>query len=104
MRRNIKGRLVPNISMLVVIALVPVLAACSGSNVVLASDVLSITKELNCVCGTCDEILSECDCEEAVKLTDIVKKGLSRGHSAEQIVQDLVGLYGQRVVVAASHT
>ena len=75
------------------------LAACSSSNTVTASEIQSIANKLNCVCGNCDEILSECDCDTANKLTTTIEKGLSRGHSEEQIVQDLVQQYGQRVLV-----
>ena len=100
MRRNIKDKFVRKIFILAVIILVPVLSACSSSNTVLASDIQSIAKGLNCICGSCDEILSECDCETAQKLTAVIKKGLSRGHSEEQIVQDLTQQYGQRVIAS----
>ena len=98
MIENIKDRFVRKVFMSVAIILVPVLTACSGSNTVLASDIQSISEGLNCVCGSCDEVLSECDCEKAQELTAVIKKDLSRDHSEEQIVQDLVEQYGQRIL------
>ncbi|MDP2729332.1 MAG: cytochrome c-type biogenesis protein CcmH [Dehalococcoidales bacterium] len=83
---------------LALIILVLLFAACSVSNPVSASEILSVTSKLNCVCGNCDELLSECNCETATKLTGIVKKGLSRGQSEEEIVQNLVRQYGQQVL------
>ncbi len=99
---NIRNRFALPIVVLALIILVLILAACSNSNTVLASDIRSISEGLNCVCGACDEIVSECDCETAGKLTTQIKNGLSRGHSGEQIIQDLVKQYGQRILVAES--
>ena len=96
---NIIDNLTRKVSTLAVIILVVLLGACTSSNTVTASEIQSIANKLNCVCGSCDEILSECDCDTANKLTTIIEKGLSRGHSEEQIVQDLVQQYGQRVLV-----
>ena len=101
---NTRKRFVCTIVVSVLISLVLILAACSSSNTVLASDIRSISEGLNCVCGSCDEIVSECDCETAEKLTTQVKNGLSRGHSEEQIIQDLVKQYGQRILAAESNT
>ncbi|MFC1987166.1 cytochrome c-type biogenesis protein CcmH [Chloroflexota bacterium] len=70
----------------------------------LASDIRSISEGLNCVCGGCDDILSECSCETAGELTTQIREDLSRGHSEEQIVQDFVQQYGQRVLVEKSHS
>ncbi len=96
---NIINNLTRKVSTLAVIILVLLLAACTSSNIVTASEIQSIANKLNCVCGSCDEILSECDCDTANKLTTTIEKGLSRGHSEEQIIQDLVQQYGQRVLV-----
>ena len=84
---------------LALIVLMPVLTSCSSSNAVAASDIKNIARKVNCICGTCDLILSECDCETAKQQIAMIKKGLSRGQSAEQIMQDLVVQYGQRVLV-----
>ncbi len=99
---HITGRFAHSVLILVSVVLALLLAACSNSNTVLASDIRSISEGLNCVCGACDEIVSECDCETAEKLTTQIKNGLSRGHSGEQIIQDLVRQYGQRILVAES--
>ncbi len=101
---NIKNRFACTIAVLALITLVLIPAACSNSNTVLPSDIRSISEGLNCVCGSCDEIVSECDCETAEKLTTQVKNGLSRGHSEEQIIQDLVKQYGQRILATESNT
>ncbi len=101
---NIRNKFARSIVVLAVIILVLILAACSSSNTVLASDIRSISEGLNCVCGSCDEIVSECDCETAEKLTTQIKNGLSKGRSEEQIIQDLVQQYGQRILVAESNT
>lgn len=100
---NIRNRFAGTIVVLALIILVLSLAACSSSKTVLASDIRSISEGLNCVCGSCDEIVSECDCETAEKLTTQIKDGLSRGHSEEQIIQDLVKQYGQRILAAESN-
>ncbi len=101
---NIGNRFACTRVVLALIILVLILAACSNSNTILASDIRSISEGLNCVCGSCDEIVSECDCETAEKLTTQIKNGLSRGHSEEQIIQDLVKQYGQRILAAESNT
>ncbi len=95
---NIINNLTRKVSILAVIILV-VFAACASSNTVTASEIQSIASKLNCTCGSCDEILSECHCDTANNATTIIEKGLSRGHSEEQIVQDLVQQYGQRILV-----
>ena len=100
---NIRNRFACTIVVSALIILVLILAACSNSNAVLASDIRSISEGLNCVCGSCDLIVSECDCETAEKLTTQVKNGLSSGHSEEQIIQDLVKQYGQRILATKSH-
>ena len=96
---NIRNRSAYTIFVLALITLVLILAACSNSNIVLSSDVQHISERLNCVCGGCDDIVSECECETAEKLTSQIEKGLSKGHSEEQIIQDLVKQYGQRILV-----
>jgi cytochrome c-type biogenesis protein CcmH/NrfF len=101
---NIRKRFACTIVVSALISLVLILAACSNSNTVLASDIRSISEGLNCVCGSCDEIVSECDCETAEKLTTQVRDGLSRGHSEEKIILDLVKQYGQRILAAESNT
>ena len=101
---NPKNRFAGAIVVLASISLVSVLAACSSSNSVSASDIRSISQELNCVCGACDLIVSECDCETAGKLTTQIRNGLARGHSEEQIIQDLVQQYGQRILAVESNT
>ena len=101
---NISNGFTRTIIVLVSMILVLILAACSTSGSVLASDVQSISEELNCVCGGCEKVVSECDCETAAKLTTQIEKGLSRGHSEEQIIQDLVKQYGQRILATESNT
>ena len=101
---SIINNLTRNIFSVAVIIIVLVLTACSGSNTVAASEIQGIANKINCVCGNCDEIVSECDCETAVKFTTIIEKGLARGHSEERIVQDLVQQYGKRVLVEKSHS
>jgi cytochrome c-type biogenesis protein CcmH/NrfF len=99
-----KSRFACTIVVLALIISVLTVAACSNSNTVLASDIRNISEGLNCVCGACDKIVSECDCETAEMLTTQIKDDLSRGHSKEQIVQDLMEQYGQRVLVPKSNT
>ncbi len=96
---NIRNRFAGTVVVLVLIISGLILPACSNSNTVSASDVRSISTGLNCVCG-CDETVSECDCETAEQLTTQITKGLSSGHSEEQIIQDLVQQYGKRILVA----
>ncbi len=98
-RDNIRNRFAGTIIVLALIVSGLILAACSSSTV-LASDVRNISDGLNCICGSCDELVSECDCETAEQLTTQITKGLSSGHSEEQIIQDLVQQYGQRILVA----
>ncbi len=101
--RNIINNLTLKVSTLAVIILVPLLVSCSSSNTVAASDIQSIANQLNCTCG-CDEVLGECECDTAKKLTAQIEKGLSKGHSEEQIIQDLLRQYGQRVLAPKSNT
>jgi cytochrome c-type biogenesis protein CcmH/NrfF len=101
---TIRKRFVCTIVVSALISLVLIFAACSSSNTVLASDIRSISEGLNCVCGSCNEIVSDCDCETAEKLTTQIKNGLSRGHSEEQIILDLVKQYGQRILAVESNT
>ena len=100
---NIMNNLARKVSPLAVIMLVLLLAGCSSSNPVAVSEIQSIANKLNHVCGSCELIASECDCETAEKLTTSIEKGLSRGHSEEQVIQNLVQQYGQRVLVEKSH-
>ena len=66
--RNTMDRFALKISILAVIIMLPLLAACSGSNTVSARDVQIISQGLNGICGRCDEILSECDCVRALEV------------------------------------
>jgi len=91
--------LTPKIFTLALIVLILVLASCSSSNAVAASDIKNIAQNVNCVCGSCNLVLSECDCDTAKRQIAMIKQGLSRGQSEEQIMHDLVVQYGQRVLV-----
>ncbi|MFC1874191.1 cytochrome c-type biogenesis protein CcmH [Chloroflexota bacterium] len=103
--KNIKNRFARTVIGLALIIFVLIFAAaCSNSNTVSASDIRSISEGLNCVCGTCDKIVSECDCETAEKLNAQIKRGLSRGYPEERIVQDLVKQYGQRIQAVESNS
>ena len=101
--RNIRNRFA-GIIVVASIILVLILAACSGSSTVLASDIQSISERINCICGGCELTVSECHCETAEKMTNQIEKGLSKGHSKEQIVQDLMEQYGQRIIPAESNS
>ncbi|MFC1991733.1 cytochrome c-type biogenesis protein CcmH [Chloroflexota bacterium] len=84
------------ILVLVLLILIPVLAACSSTPVE-ESAVDNISNQLKCVCG-CDDILSECDCETAQEQKDVIRRGLSRGQSEQEIIQGLISKYGERVL------
>ncbi len=99
---NIRNKFTGTMVVLALIILVLILTACSNSNTVVASDIRSISAGLNCVCG-CDETVSECDFETAEQMTTQITEGLSRGHSGEQIIQDLVNQYGQRILAAEAN-
>ncbi len=101
---HITGRFAHSVLILVLVVLVLLLTACSNSNTVSASDIRNISEGLNCVCGSCALTVSECDCETAEKLTTQIKNGLSKGHSEEQIIQDLLKQYGQRILAVESNT
>ena len=81
-----------------IVMLMLLLVACSASYTVSASDVNRIAEEINCICGSCDLVVSDCDCERAEELTAVIEKRLSKGQSEQQIIQDLVQQYGQRVL------
>ena len=81
----------------VIMIMVPLIVGCSSPNTVSASDIQNISSKLNCPCGACDEVLSECECDQAVELTDLIRKRLSRGESEQQVVQFLADQYGQRI-------
>lgn len=99
MKNNIIINLATKIFTLALIVLIPVLVSCSSSNVVAASDIKNIGLKVNCVCDTCDLVVSNCDCETAKGQIAMITKGLSRGQSEEQIIRDLVVQYGQRVLI-----
>ena len=77
--------------------IIPVIVGCSSPTTVSASDIQNISSKLNCPCGACDEVLSDCECDQAAELTDLIRKRLSRGESEQQIVQFLAVQYGQRI-------
>ncbi len=77
--------------------IVLLIVGCSSPTTVSARDIQNISSKLNCPCGACTEVLSDCDCEQAAGLTDLIGKRLSRGESEQQIVQFLVDQYGQRI-------
>ena len=84
--------------------LTPILAACSSSSVSAAA-VTSIGLKVNCVCGGCDLTVITCNdnagqaCATANKQVVLIRKGLAAGHSQEQVLKDMVGVYGQRALV-----
>ena len=81
-----------------IVVLMLLLVACSASYTVLPSDINRVAENINCICGSCDLIVSDCDCERAEELTAVIEKRLSKGQSKQQIIQDLVQQYGQRVL------
>ncbi len=99
---NISHSLAGKVATLAIVVLALLLVACSGSNAVAASEIQSVASKVYCVCG-CNDILSQCDCDTAKQLTAQITKGLSSGHSEEQIIQDLVRQYGQRVLTPRSN-
>lgn len=86
------------------IVILPVLAACSGGSASAAA-VNRIGQKVNCVCGGCELTVVTCNhnaqgaCETAKKQVILIKKGLSSGKTDEQILKDMVGIYGQRALV-----
>ncbi|MFC2020851.1 cytochrome c-type biogenesis protein CcmH [Chloroflexota bacterium] len=90
-------KLTSKILALVLLILIPVLAACS-STPVSASAIHNVSKDLNCVCG-CGEILTDCDCETAQELNGVISNGLSKGQPEQDIVQGLIRQYGQRILI-----
>ncbi len=75
----------------------PLIVACSSPTPLSVSDIQNISSKLNCPCGSCTEVLSDCECDQAAELTDLIEKRLSRGESEQQIIQFLAVQYGQRI-------
>ncbi len=90
------SNLVRTIVVLVII-IVPLIVGCSSQTTVSAGDIQNISSKLNCPCGSCTEVLSDCECDQAAELTDLIGKRFSRGESEQQIVEFLVEQYGQRI-------
>ncbi len=93
---NMLSNLARTIIVLVII-IVSLIVGCSSPTTVSARDIQNISSKLNCPCGACAEVLSDCECDQAAELTDLIGKRLSRGESEQQIVQFLVNQYGQRI-------
>lgn len=85
-----------------VLLLTLLLVACSAPNVVSASEISKVAEKFNCICGSCDLLVADCDCERAIELTDVIKQRLSKGQPEQQIIQDLLRQYGQRVLATQS--
>jgi cytochrome c-type biogenesis protein CcmH/NrfF len=93
--------------MLRLLVLVPIIvvglltASCAGADKpTLAAT--RVTQQLMCQCGTCEEVLSECDCPTAVETTTSIEKKLAQGQSEERIIQSFVVQYGEKVLSANS--
>ena len=93
---NMISNLARTIIVLVII-IVSLIVGCSSQTTVSARDIQNISSKLNCPCGDCAHVLSDCDCDKAAELTDLIGKRLSRGESEQQIVQFLAVQYGQRI-------
>ena len=97
------NKLFPVAVIALALILVPLLSACS-STPVSAAAANSIGQKLNCVCGSCSLVASVCatssseDCATSKKQMSQIRKGLAAGHSEEQIIKDMLGIYGQRVL------
>ncbi|MFC2018446.1 cytochrome c-type biogenesis protein CcmH [Chloroflexota bacterium] len=82
---------------LAILALLPV--ACTGSDSISGATLVSdVTRELMCQCGTCTEVLIDCDCPVADEMTTLVETKLAQGQSAEQIILYHVNQYGEQVL------
>ncbi len=79
------------------IIILPLIVGCSSPTPVSVSDIQNISSKLNCPCSACTEVLSDCECDQAAELTDLIRKKLSQGESEQQIVQFLAVQYGQRI-------
>ena len=99
MKGDIKDNFSRRYLVLAVIILVPLLAACSGSTSVSASDVRAVSDGIICKCG-CSKVLSTCDCTDAEEMTALIEKNLAQGQSGEQVLQLLVDRYGRQVLPA----
>jgi cytochrome c-type biogenesis protein CcmH/NrfF len=78
-------------------AIVPLIGGCSSPSTVSALEIRNISSQLNCPCGDCTLVLSDCACDQAVEITDEIEKRLSRGESEQQIFQVFRILYGQGI-------
>lgn len=56
-----------------------------------------ITDKLICPCG-CTMIVSECKCQDAVKITGFVEEKMTGGATDEQILDALVENYGEKIL------
>ncbi|MFH1003319.1 MAG: cytochrome c-type biogenesis protein CcmH [Chloroflexota bacterium] len=81
---------------LVLVILMPLLAACGGSTSALAS---AISRGLICQCGECSEVLSACDCDFAGQMMALIEQKVANGQPAERILAGMVSQYGEQVLV-----
>lgn len=98
-KSNITNNSVRRFLVLALIIVVPLLAACTGSDAILVSN---ISEELICQCG-CAEVLSNCECSMADEMTALIEQKQAQGQSKEQIIQSFVDQYGEQVLAAPAN-
>ncbi len=70
----------------------PVVAYSAGAESLFAS--------LNCLCGTCNDILAECDCGEARQMKGYVDSLVETLTSESEVMDKIVEKYGPEVLVS----
>lgn len=83
--------------LLIVLLFIPPFAVSAAS----ADDIAS---KLNCQCGGCSLVITECDhqgCSSAVPMHDLVREMVAGGQSEQMILGYFVSKYGEQVLASS---
>ena len=61
--------------------------------------VSDIAKQLMCSCGSCELVLSKCDCPTQEEAVAIIEQKLAQGESQQEILDFFVAQYGAQILV-----
>ena len=69
---------------------------------ILTSKALNIIKELNCACGSCSEVLINCNCNNekgGLEMKKFIQTKVDAGLTKSQVLKKIVEKYGKIVLI-----
>ncbi|MCP2520895.1 hypothetical protein NLD30_10705 [SCandidatus Aminicenantes bacterium Aminicenantia_JdfR_composite] len=69
---------------------------------ILTSEALNIIKELNCACGSCGEVLINCNCNNekgGLEMKRFIQSSIDAGLTKSQVLKKIVEKYGKIVLI-----